>query len=87
MAPLEMTVAQKKQLVVKEIDYHLIAVNLYKLDADGISRLCVLEHERLIILEEAHDEIAGGHYAGRETTQKILCAWIWWPTLHNDAKE
>jgi hypothetical protein len=34
----------------------------------------VLEHERLMILEEAHDGIAGGHYAGRETAQNILCA-------------
>jgi hypothetical protein len=87
MAPSEMTVAQKKQLVVKETNYQLIAGNLYKLGADGILRRCVLEHERPMILEEAHDGIAGGHYAGRETAQNILCAGIWWPTLHKDAKE
>jgi hypothetical protein len=33
-----MTVAQKKQLVVKSMDYQLIAGNLYKLGADGILR-------------------------------------------------
>ena len=33
MAPTQMTVAQKKQLVVKETDYQLIAKNLYKLGA------------------------------------------------------
>jgi hypothetical protein len=60
MAPSEMTVAQKKQLVVKETDYQLIAGNLYKLGEDGILRHCVLEHERSMILEEAHDGIVGG---------------------------
>jgi hypothetical protein len=61
MSPLELTVARKKQLVVKAIDYQLIAWNLYKLGADGILRHCVLKHERTIILEEAHDGIIGGH--------------------------
>jgi hypothetical protein len=37
-APSNMTVAQKKQLVVKVIDYQLITGNLYKLGADGILR-------------------------------------------------
>jgi hypothetical protein len=50
---------------VKEVDYQLIVGNLYKLGAYGILRHCVLEHERSIILEEAHDGIVGGHYAGK----------------------
>jgi hypothetical protein len=29
----------------------------------------------------------GGHYVGKEMAQKILCIGIWWPTLHQDAKE
>jgi len=84
MAPSEMTVAQKKQLVVKATDYRLIAGNLYKLGADGILMHCVLEHERSMILEEAHDGIVGGHYVGKATIHKILHAR---PTLHKDAKE
>jgi hypothetical protein len=64
MAPSEMKVVQKKQLVVKATDYQLIAGNLYKLGEDGILRRCVLEHERSIILEEAHDGIVAGHYVG-----------------------
>jgi hypothetical protein len=87
MDPSKMTIAQKKKLVVKETNYQLIVGNLYKLGADGILRWCVLEHERSIILEEAHDGIVGGHYAGREMTQNILCVGLWWPTLHKYAKE
>jgi hypothetical protein len=62
---------------VKEIDCQLIVGNLYKLGAGGILRLCVLEHERSMILEEAHDGIAGRDYAGRETPHNILCIGIW----------
>jgi hypothetical protein len=50
-------------------------------------RRCVLEHERPRILVEAHEGIAGGHYAGKDTTQKVLHAGLWWPTVHKDAKE
>jgi hypothetical protein len=82
-----MTVEHKKYLVMKATNYQLIARNLYKLGADGILRHCVLEHERPMILEEAHDGITGGNYAGRETTQNILCTVIWWHTLHKYAKE
>jgi hypothetical protein len=46
-----------------------------------------MEEETPLILEEAHEGIARGHYAGKETTQKILRAGLWWPTLHKDAKE
>jgi hypothetical protein len=73
MAPSEMTVAQKKQLVVKATDYQLIAGNLYKIGANGILRRCVLEHERPVILKEVHDGIVGGHYAN-EQLHKRFCA-------------
>jgi hypothetical protein len=65
----------------------LIAGNLYKLGAHIILRWCVLEHEISMILAKEHDEIAGGNYAGKETTQNILCAGLWWPTRHKDTKE
>jgi hypothetical protein len=50
-------------------------------------RRCIMEAERQLILEEANEGIAGGHYAGKETTQKVLRVGLWWPTLHKDAKE
>jgi hypothetical protein len=87
MAPSEMTVAQKKQLVVKVANYQLIAWNFYKLGADGILRRCVLEYERSIILEEAHDGITRGHYVSKAMAHKILQAGLWCPTLHKDVKE
>jgi hypothetical protein len=54
---------------------------------DEILRRCVMEVERPMILEEDHEGIVGGNYAGKETTQKVLGAGLWGPTLHRDAKE
>lgn len=75
---------QKKQLVVKETNYQVIARNLYKLDTDGLLRRCVSEHERPMILSEAHERVAGGHYVVKTMTQNILHPRIWWPTLHKE---
>jgi hypothetical protein len=74
MALLDMTVGKNKQLVVKVVDYQLITRNLYKFGANKILRSCVLEHEIPMLLAEAHDEIAGGHYAGKATAHNIFCA-------------
>jgi len=67
-ASSDFIVAQKKQLVVKETKYQLIAGNLYKLGTDGILQRCVLENERNMVLPEAHERVAGVHYAGKETS-------------------
>ena len=47
----------------------------------------VLEHERHDILAEAHDGVAGGHYTGKEMTQKTLRVGLWWSTLHTYSHE
>jgi hypothetical protein len=87
MAPREYTIIQKKQLVVRVADFSLITRQLYKMGPDEILRRCVMEVERPLTLTKSHEGISGGHYAGKETTQKVLRADLWWPTLHKDAKE
>jgi transposase InsO family protein len=68
-------------------DFSLIAGKLYNMGPGEILRRCVMEEERPLILVEAHEGIAGGHYAGKTTVQKVLHAGLWWPTLHIDAKD
>jgi len=46
-----------------------------------------MEHDRPIILTEAHERIVGGHYARKSTTQKKLHAGLWCPTVSKDEKE
>ncbi len=72
---------------MKATDFTLIARQLYNMGPDEILRGCVLEHEKTLILVEAHAGAAGDHYVGRSTAQKILRAGLWWPTIHKDAKE
>jgi hypothetical protein len=85
--PQEFNTTQKKNMVVRVVDYQLIGVHVYKMGTYNILRICVLEHEMPRIVVEAHEGIVGGHYAGNSTEQKVLCVGLWWPTIHIDAKE
>jgi hypothetical protein len=74
-------------LVVRDANDQLITCHLYKLGADNILIRCVMEHERPVILIEAHEGIVVGHYAGKATVQKVLHARLWWPIVHKYSKE
>lgn len=67
--------------------YLVIIGHLYKMGSDEILRHYVPEFERNNILAEAHGGDTGGHSTGKATSQKILHAGLWWPTLHKDSKE
>jgi hypothetical protein len=85
--PQEYTTAEKKNPVVCTTGYQLITRNLYKMGTYSILQRYILAHERPRILAEAHEGIAGGHYAGKATVQKVLCVGLWWPTIQRDSKE
>jgi hypothetical protein len=87
MAPSNYTIPQKKQLVVRAAYFSLIVGQVYKMGPNEILRRCVMEAERPLILTEDHEGIAGGHYVGKATAQKVLRVGLWWPTLHRDAKD
>ncbi len=78
MAPLKYTVAQKKLLIVHASKFQLIAGKLYNMGLDEILHRCVMEKEPPTILAKAHDGIVLGHYAGKDTTQKVLRSGLWW---------
>ena len=81
------TKQKKKQLVVKAVDFTLLAGQLYNLGPDEVLGRCVMPHEKDAIIREAHSGTARGHFAGKPTAQKILTAILWWPTLHKDTKD
>jgi hypothetical protein len=87
MALSEYTITQKKELVVRAVDFSLIVGQLYKMGPDEILRRCVMEEEIPLILAKSHEGIAGGHYTGKATAQKVLQAGLWWHTLHRDTKD
>jgi hypothetical protein len=49
-SPREFTTAHKKNMVIRVVDYQLIAGHLYKLGENNILRRCVMEHGRPMIL-------------------------------------
>ena len=61
-APEEMSTNQKKHLVVKSVDYTLIAGHLYKLGVYEVLRRCVFYYERPWVMSEAHAGVVGGYY-------------------------
>lgn len=73
-------------LVVHMTDFSIIVGHLYKMGSDEILQHYVPNFERSSILVEAHRGATGRHYAGKVTTQKILHAGLWWPTMHKDSK-
>ena len=73
--------------MVKEIDYHLIVVELYKLGEDEILRRCILKNETKDIIKEVKKGTIGGHYARKVTMHKIMHAKLWYPTIVRDMKE
>lgn len=80
------SIQQKKELVIRAVGYIVIARHLSKMGNNEILLRYVLEFERGQILAEAHGGVAGGHYVGRDTSQRIIRIGLWWPTLHQDSK-
>ncbi|KAH9317172.1 hypothetical protein KI387_018941, partial [Taxus chinensis] len=68
VVPEGMKTLEKKQLAIRAAPYLLINRDLYKLGWEEVLCRCVLEHERLAIMEQAHEGSVGGNYAGDATT-------------------
>ena len=62
----------------------MIADHLYWVSGDGLLRRCVLPHETMAVLAEAHQGSGGGHFARDVTARKFLQAGLWWPKLWVD---
>ncbi|KAH9313367.1 hypothetical protein KI387_028402, partial [Taxus chinensis] len=63
VAPEGMKTLEKKQLAIRVVPFMLISGDLHNLGCDKVLHRCVLEHECLTIIEEAHRGSAGGYYA------------------------
>ncbi|KAH9301711.1 hypothetical protein KI387_013294, partial [Taxus chinensis] len=65
---------ERKELAIHATPYMLIGGELYKLGRDEVLCRCMLEHDHIAIMEEAHGGIVKGNYAGNATVCKILLA-------------
>ena len=74
-----------RKIRVNSTNFAIIANKLYRRGVDGILRRCVDYIEVPAILEACHDSACGGYFSGRLTSQKILRAGYYWPTLFANA--
>jgi hypothetical protein len=65
-------------------NYLIIDDTLYRRGVHCILRRCLTHEEAVIVLNDFHTKAYGGHFSGLETTQKILRAGYFWPTLIKD---
>jgi hypothetical protein len=68
-------------------NYLLLNDTLYRRGVDCILRRCLTHEEAVIVLNDFHTKYCGGHLSGLATTQKILRAGYFWPTLIKDYVE
>lgn len=85
--PREMPPGERRKLVLRSRTFQLINGFLYKMGPNQVLRRCVLEEEIQGVLREAQEGPVGGHMGPDTTARKVLLAGLWWPTLHNDARE
>jgi len=62
-------------------NYFILEDTLYRRGVDCILHWCLTHEEAEIILNDCHIGSCGGHLSGLETTQNILRAGYFWPTL------
>ena len=79
------TLTQRQQIAIRSRPFQLVnGDKLIKEGADGMKRRCVSGPITEAIIAEAHEGIAGGHFAANITLHKILTALYWWPTMKRD---
>lgn len=64
--------------------YHIIGDTLYRVGVDSVLRQCLTIEEVEIVLNDFHFGACGGHMSGYATTQKILRAGYFWPSIFKD---
>ena len=64
--------------------YLIIGDALYHRSVDTILRQCVTHEEAELIMNDYHSGGCGGYLSELSTTQKILCAGYFWPSIFKD---
>ena len=67
--------------------YYFDDLYLFKYCPDQLMRRCVPNEDQIRVLTFFHSEACGGHFYSRKTTDKILQAGFYWPTVFKDCLE
>ena len=85
--PNNLNALQRKRLVAKASQYHLVGEDLYNKGKDGVLRRVPNKSEIIKILFKLHEEVCGGHLAHDIMIRKILLIGFTWPTIHRDVHD
>lgn len=78
----EATVTQRQQINIRNKSYLLEEdKTLMKEGPDGIQRKCMVGSLTTVIIAEAYERVAGGHFSANLTLHKIRTTLYWWPTM------
>jgi hypothetical protein len=79
-----LTKTKARFLKLKALKFCILEGNLYWKDLRGILLNCLLKYEADKVLQEFHARECGGHLNWKVTSNKILRASFYWPTLFVD---
>lgn len=79
--PVYWTKEGRRNVRVNSRHFAVVGHRLFRRRTDGLLRRCVSEIKISIILKACHDTACGGHFSGQLTSQKILRAEYFGPTL------
>ena len=57
---------------------------LYHRGVDSVLRHCLTHDEAMVMVNDCHKGVCGGHLYGFSTVQKILRAGYFWPSIFKD---
>ena len=82
--PSQWTSQQKRKFLVDIKKYYFDDPYLFKYCPDQLLRRCVSNDDQIGVLTFCHSKACRGHFSPRKTTNKILQAGFYWPTLFED---
>ena len=82
--PPQWTSQQKRKFLADIKKYYFDDPYQFKYCPDQLMRRCVPNDDQIGILTFCHSEACGGYFFARKTTDKILQASFYWPTLFKD---
>jgi hypothetical protein len=83
-APPSLTKTKARLLKLKSLKYCILDGNIYWKDVGGILLNCLLKDDADKTLQDFHERDCGGHLSWKTTTNKILRAGFYCPTLFAD---
>jgi hypothetical protein len=79
-----LSISEQRRVRYQARQYIILDDTLYRRGIDSVFRRCLTFDEAEKALNDCHSGTCGGHMSGYATSQKILHAGYFWPSLFND---